>query len=101
VEAGRKVDAVVPEKALVIAPYNGDTAFLYQTGRTGWPLMQGSIDDMVKKGAHYYVSVNYDDLTNQLVTEATRKGGNNKYKLIFSNPSFAIIQLVPDDALPR
>jgi len=40
VEAGREVASVAPRKALVIAPYDGDTAFLYQTDRAGWPLME-------------------------------------------------------------
>src|SRR3990167_7638168 len=33
IEAGRAVARVAPKQSLVIAPYNGDTAFLYQTGR--------------------------------------------------------------------
>ncbi len=67
VEAGNKVNEITPQKSLVIAPYGGDTAFLYQTQRSGWPIMEGSIDDMVKKGAHFYVTTNYDDLTNSLI----------------------------------
>ena len=38
VEAGRKLDEIAPVDALVIAPYGGDPAFLYQTGRHGWPV---------------------------------------------------------------
>jgi len=57
VEAGTEVDKITPKNALVVAPYNGDTAFLYQTNRWGWPALDGSIDDIIKEGASYYVSV--------------------------------------------
>lgn len=60
-EAGRAVDASIPKDALVIAPYNGDTTFLYQTNRWGWPAVTNSIDNMIKLGADYFVSVNLSD----------------------------------------
>ena len=36
--AGMEADRILPKDAKVIAPYNGDTTFLYQTKRQGWPL---------------------------------------------------------------
>jgi 4-amino-4-deoxy-L-arabinose transferase-like glycosyltransferase len=33
IEAGEAVDRITPKDAIVVAPYNGDTAFLYQTKR--------------------------------------------------------------------
>lgn len=57
VETGAEVDKILPKDALIIAPYNGDTAFLYQTKRRGWPVVDDSIDHLVEKGADYYVSV--------------------------------------------
>ncbi len=57
ISAGEAVDAMTPKDALVIAPYNGDTAFLYQTKRWGWPVITEDIKDMIIKGADYYVSV--------------------------------------------
>lgn len=57
VAAGDAVDILTPKDALVIAPYNGDTAFLYQTNRWGWPVVDDSIENIIKKGADYYVSV--------------------------------------------
>lgn len=57
VEAGKVANETLPKDALVIAPYNGDTAFLYQTGRWGWPVVEDSIDNLIKKGADYYISV--------------------------------------------
>ena len=71
VEAGQAVELLTPPNSLVIAPYNGDTAFLYQTRRAGWPIMEKSVDEMIKMGADYYVSVNFDELTKKLMADAT------------------------------
>jgi len=95
VEAGVALDKVAPRKALVIAPYGGDTAFLYQTNRQGWPVIEGNVDDMADKmGANYYVSVNYDDITQGLMK---RKG----FKIITATPKYVIIQLTSDWKLPK
>lgn len=83
IEAGKAVDAITPKDALVIAPYNGDTAFLYQTRRTGWPLGY-DIEDKIKKGATYYVSVSYDDEARML---------EKQYTLIEKKPKFIIVKL--------
>ncbi len=61
IEAGRVVDELVPKDALVIASYNGDTAFLYQTKRRGWPVVELPIDELINEGASYYTSVNLND----------------------------------------
>lgn len=58
IEAGREIDKIAPKDALIVAPYNGDTAFLYATNRWGWPAVDDSIDNIIAKGADYYVSVN-------------------------------------------
>jgi 4-amino-4-deoxy-L-arabinose transferase-like glycosyltransferase len=57
IAAGQAVDRLTPKDARVIAPYNGDTAFLYQTERWGWPVVDDSIENIIKLGASYYVSV--------------------------------------------
>ena len=57
IEVGQLVDKTLPQDAIIVAPYNGDTAFLYQTKRRGWPVVDDSIDNIIKKGADYYVSV--------------------------------------------
>ncbi|MCL4415667.1 MAG: hypothetical protein M1365_03040, partial [Actinobacteria bacterium] len=102
VEAGKAVDESVPKKALVIAPYNGDTAFLYQTGRAGWPIIEGSIQDMINRGAHYYVSVNFDDQTNDLIKTAVQRVNKPEgYQLIKLTKKYVIIQLVPNTVLPK
>ncbi len=67
VEAGEAADVILPATAKVIAPYSGDTAFLYQTKRQGWPI-GGQIKEKIKKGATDYVSVNFDEETNLLLS---------------------------------
>ncbi len=83
VEAGKEVDRLTPKDAKVIAPYNGDTAFLYQTHRSGWPLGY-DIEDKMAKGATHYVSVSYDDESRTL---------EKKYTLVEKNDRFIIIKL--------
>ena len=101
IEAGLAVEKYTPDKALVVAPYNGDTAFLYQTHRWGWPVLTEPIDSLVKKGADYYVSLNYDDVTQQLMREALNKESTKGYKIIQELPNYILIQLVPDKDLPQ
>ncbi len=67
VAAGKKTSEIAPPKALVIAPYSGDTAFLYQTNRAGWPVMEGTIDEMAKKGADFYVNTKVGGLEKEML----------------------------------
>lgn len=83
IAAGKAVAEKTPQDALVIAPYNGDTAFLYQTRRSGWPL-GFYISDKINKGAQYYVSVVYDDEAREL---------EKKYTVIEKNKDFILIKL--------
>lgn len=100
VKAGNFVETNTRDHALVIAPYDGDTAFLYQTKRAGWPIMQDTIDNMIKKGAQYFVSVNFDETTKQLISEAMAKDEDKRrFKIIELNDQFVLIQLVPDKQL--
>jgi hypothetical protein len=85
IAAGKAVDKLTPKDALIIAPYNGDTAFLYQTKRFGWPVVDTSIDKLIKRGADYFVSVNFADPdTKKLVKE---------YQVVEQNPQYVIINL--------
>lgn len=61
VEVGKIVDEKLPKDAEIVIPYNGDTAFLYQTNRRGWPAVDDSIENIIEKGADYYVSINFAD----------------------------------------
>lgn len=85
IEAGVAVKRLTPEDSWVIAPYNGDTAFLYQTGRWGWPAIDDSIDNLIKKGADYYVSISLDDPD----TQEVRK----KFVVLEETPKYAIFDL--------
>lgn len=64
VEAGRAVDRLLPKDALVIAPYDNDSAFLYQTNRHGFTYGGDKIPQYISEGATHLVSVNFDDTTN-------------------------------------
>ncbi len=59
VKAGAAADRLLPADALVIAPAMGDTHFLLQTKRRGWPI-GFEIEDKIAKGAQFYVSATYD-----------------------------------------
>lgn len=88
VEAGQFVDKNTPDDALIIAPYMGDTAFLYQTNRRGWPI-GGEIDKRVEQGADYYVTTALDDEAKSLM---------DTYQIIESNDQFTLIKLIPQEA---
>ncbi len=65
VRAGEAVNRLTPQDALVIAPYMGDTAFLFQTNRRGWPI-GFEIDKKRQMGAQFYVSTSKDDEVGEL-----------------------------------
>jgi hypothetical protein len=87
VAAGRMVDQLTPKDSIIIAPYNGDTAFLYQTHRQGYPI---EIYDWPKvfslSGSRpiYYVSTSYNDYTSQLASESST---------IYKDRRFIILQI--------
>ena len=85
IEAGRAVDALVEKDALIIAPYNGDTAFLYQTNRWGWPAIENSIDNIIFRGADYYVSVTPGDADTQMIVK--------RFEVIKETPTYLIADL--------
>jgi len=86
VEAGRAADALLPKDAKVIASYNGDTTFLYQTGRQGWPL-GFDIDKKIAQGVTAYVTVSPTD------NDGETKDLANRYTVLLRNDKFAIIDL--------
>lgn len=83
--AGIALDRIAPKDALVVAPYNGDTAFLYQTKRSGWPIQQLPIEDLVKMGAQYYVSLDKEE---QGTSDAIKK-----FEIAVEEENFIIIDL--------
>ena len=85
INAGQATNRLTPPDAVVITPYNGDTAFLYQTNRRGFPYTVLPIKDMIDRyGATYYISVNYDAQTREVM---------NKYTIVEENPGFVIVRL--------
>lgn len=61
VAAGLAVDTILPKDAIVIAPYNGDAAFLYQTNRHGYPIVDRPLEILIDNGAKYLVSTDVGD----------------------------------------
>ncbi|KKU83081.1 MAG: hypothetical protein UY10_C0015G0003 [Microgenomates group bacterium GW2011_GWA2_47_8] len=86
VEAGQTADRLIPKDAKVIAPYNGDTTFLYQTNRQGWPL-GFDIDKKLQMGATHYVTVSPTD------NDWETRDLANQYTVLVRNEKFAIIDL--------
>lgn len=84
VEAGIAADGLLPKDAKVIASYNGDTTFLYQTKRQGWPL-GFDIPQKIAMGATHYVTVSTgieDGETQALASEYTVLVMNDRYAII-------------------
>lgn len=59
IEAGIAVDKFTPKNAKIIANYNGDTSFLYQTKRKGWASFEKPLPEMTQSlGADFLVLAN-------------------------------------------
>lgn len=85
VKAGKVADTVLPKDAKVIAPYNGDTAFLYQTNRRGWPVFTHSIEELIQKGAEYLVIA--------APTQSDFEGFGTRYTRIAESKDYLILRL--------
>lgn len=83
--AGKKADAILPKNAMVIAPYNGDTTFLYYINRKGWPAFQASVEDLQKLGATHMVLVS--------PTENDKNGFGKKYEVMATSKDYLILKL--------
>ena len=79
--AGQAVDKLTPPEAKVIAPYNGDTALLFATNRTGWPIGY-YIEDKIKLGATHYLSVVNDYEASNLAKKYIIVAKTDQYVLI-------------------
>ncbi len=64
-KAGREADQLLPPDAQVIAPAHGDTMFLFQTRRNGWPIGH-DISQKIEAGATHYVSTTFDQEAQEL-----------------------------------
>ncbi len=86
VDVGKSADLLLPKDAKVIAPYNGDTTFLYQTNRAGWPL-GFDIDKKIEQGATHYVTISPSD------ADLETRDLANMYTVLVRNERYAIIDL--------
>lgn len=84
IEAGKTADKILPKDAKVIAPYGGDTAFLYQTNRVGWALINVPTSDLSNKGATHLIFANPSPGDLEMA-----KG----YKVIYKAPDYIIYQI--------
>jgi 4-amino-4-deoxy-L-arabinose transferase-like glycosyltransferase len=84
IAAGQAVDQLTPKNAKVIANYNGDTTFLYQTKRKGWASFEKPIPQMIQMGADYLVLAN--------PTTADLQIGET-YKIIAQTSQYVIFDL--------
>lgn len=85
VHGGQAADKLLPKDALVVAPYSGDTAFLYQTNRSGFPVITSSIEEMMRDyGITGYVSTTNDAKTAWL---------SKKYNLLEKTDEYLVIDL--------
>jgi hypothetical protein len=84
IAAGIAVDELTPKSAKIIANYNGDTTFLYQTKRSGWASFEKSLPEMISMGADYLALLN--------PTPADINLGKT-YKIVSENQEYIIFNL--------
>jgi hypothetical protein len=80
-EAGQAIDRLTSQDALVIAPAMGDTAFLFQTNRRGWPL-GFAIEEKIASGATIYVSINDDKERRSLAEQYQTLEAGERYLIL-------------------
>jgi len=85
VQAGTAVKRLTQPDAVVVADYNGDSAFLYNTDRRGFTLLASEIENLtVKYGVSYYISTSYGDQTNGIM---------KKYQVVEETPKYVVVRL--------
>lgn len=83
IEAGKEADRILPKDAVVVAPYNGDTAFLYQINRPGWPVVAFPLAEMVSRyGVTHLVSVAKDADTKYAMEHAKILKETDNYVIV-------------------
>lgn len=84
IAAGEAVDRLTPKDAKVIANYTGDTSFLYQTHRKGWPSFEKGLPEMIEMGADFLVLANPSQADLDL---------GKTYKIVEKTPQYVIFDL--------
>ncbi|MDO8657813.1 MAG: glycosyltransferase family 39 protein [Candidatus Levybacteria bacterium] len=89
IDAGQAVDRLTPKDAKVVAPYNGDTVFLYYTNRQGWPVFDRSYRAFKEAGASYiaFADPSQEDLNNEQL-----------FKAVIITPTYAIFDMTKPTA---
>lgn len=81
---GQVADQLLPSNALVIADaFGGDTNFLFQTNRTGWP-DGDNLNEKIAQGAQFYLTTNFDDRFQEI---------SQTYSIIYQDENGAILDL--------
>lgn len=83
--AGKKADSILPKDAKVVAAYGGDTTFLYQINRQGWPAFTAPIEELIRRGANYMVIAN--------PTQNDLNGFGKTYEPVASSTTYLILKL--------
>lgn len=85
-KAGEEANQLLPKDAKIIAPANGDTLFLFQTRRSGWPIGY-YIPEKKEAGATHYISTNDNKETRELESQYHTIKKTSEYVLIdLTNP---------------
>ncbi len=84
VTGGQIIDQMTPKDAKIIALYNGDTAFLYQTRRKGWASLEKDLAEMIAMGADYLA------LTNPTKSDLFF---SKNYKIVYSSDTLLLYDL--------
>lgn len=85
VRAGEAAQSLIPKNEIVVAPYMGDTAFLYQINRSGFPLIITTVEEMKRDHkVNFLISTTRDAKTAWLM---------NKYKTLAETSDYIIVDL--------
>lgn len=83
VEAGKEADKILPKDAVVVAPYQGDTSFLYQTNRIGFAVVGMPIKDLIDGyKVHYFISTAKDAKTKWVMRKYVTLVDNDRYVIV-------------------
>ena len=80
-KAGQAADKLLPADAKVIAHAMGDTMFLFQTRRTGWPI-GFDIEKKITAGATHYVTTEFNYEAEELEKKYTTIKKTSEYLII-------------------
>lgn len=92
VTTGKAADRILPKDAVVVAPFQGDTALLYQINRNGFSSIDSTVEQMMKNyNVTSYVSTANDAKTAWLANKYTVLDKTSEYIIIdltTKNPNF-------------